>query len=182
MENTGSAVGGGAVACGAAAGAAAGTVFGAGFGAGCGTGFTGHGTGYTTEEMCSVSVLSDSELLDAIEGLLTDDPVARIMAGVARDEAVAPFVTVVAEEGRRFRVLDNGLSRGREWGFGEVIFSGDVGYVARFTWIRPRGEDPHQVQTADAVAAVRSEVLFRFAYLYRLRDATGRPVAEPLTI
>jgi hypothetical protein len=41
-------------------------------------------------------------------------------------------------------VLDNGLSRGREWGFGEVIFSGNVGYVARY---------PMQLHTGAAISA-----------------------------
>jgi hypothetical protein len=141
---------------------------------------------YANEELHCVSAMNEFELLEAIEGLAcylrepAEDPVACIAASVARDDAVAPFVTVVAAEGQRFRVLDNGLSRGREWGFGEVLFAGDIGYVTRFTWIRPRPAAPHEVQTSDAVAAVRHEILFRFAYLYGLRDGTGAAVAVPL--
>ena len=134
--------------------------------------------------------LDDLELLDAIEELAVAmgdgaDPVDRLIAIVTRDESVAPFVTVVpaaptpdAVPGAprsRFRVVDTGPGEVRTWGFGEVFASVDE-LAVTLTWIRPAPAAPLKLQTYDAVNALRQEVLFRFAYLYGLRDVSGAPL------
>jgi hypothetical protein len=134
-----------------------------------------------------MSVMSDFELLDALEELARtlwddDNPVARLAALVAEDRDVAPFVALVAADGgtgQRFRIIEKA---GRlTWGFGEVVFASETGYVVNFTWVRPNPMVPITKQTCDIVDTVWREILFRLAYFNGLRDAAGAPVvAKPV--
>lgn len=136
-------------------------------------------------ELRGVSTMDDYEMLSAIEELAVridsdTDALARLIANVAEDEVLSAFVSVSAiveapaTRPARFRVVDAGLNCGRTWGYGEVVFANEMGCAVTFTWIRPAPSQPRVVESYDALTAIRNEVLFRFAFLYRLRDADNK--------
>lgn len=152
--------------------------------AGAGSGYGGHGD--LASELQGVSVMEDYELLSAIDELAVKiesdtNALARLIAGVAEDETLSAFVSVTAPDEApatrpaRFRVVDAGLNRGRTWGYGEVVYANEMGCAVTFTWIRPAPSRPKVVQSYDPLTAIRNEVLFRFAFLYGLRDAHNKP-------
>ncbi len=117
-----------------------------------------------------------ASLAHLLDSLLADepplDPVAEIAAELAADPSASAFVRIepaagaAAPAGVPFRVVSSEpFKSGSFWGAGQVVQLQGGATSVELSWPRPGG----RAQTArsfDIVAAVKDEIVFRFAYRY----------------